>query len=69
MRILRRPAVIERTGLSNATIHRREQAGDFPARVKLGPNSIGWIEHEIDAWIESRRVAPRVDSSPTNNAT
>jgi prophage regulatory protein len=58
--ILRRPAVKAKTGLSNPTLKRLEAAGQFPARVELGKNSVGWIEHEVDEWIASRRVRRRV---------
>lgn len=27
---------------------------DFPKPIYLGPNTIGWWEHEVDAWLESR---------------
>lgn len=49
-RILRLPAVCERTGLSRATVYRR--FGHM--RIKLGPNSSGWLESEIDMWIAER---------------
>ena len=35
-------------------IWRNIQAGTFVAPLELGPNSIGWYEDEIDAWLESR---------------
>jgi prophage regulatory protein len=54
MKFLRRNEVCERTGLSYPTIWRRERAGAFPARRSLGPNSVGWLEHEVDKWIKSR---------------
>jgi prophage regulatory protein len=55
-KILRRPAVIQKTGLSRATIQREEAAGRFPGRIQLARNSIGWFEDEIDRFVESRRV-------------
>jgi prophage regulatory protein len=59
MNILRRPEVMARTGLSSPTIWRLERAGHFPARVQLAPNSVGWFESDIDAWLTSRqRVRP-----------
>jgi prophage regulatory protein len=58
MKILRRPEVEAQTGLSYPTIYRHIQAGTFPPQVQLGPNSVGWIEEEIDAWIASRRRGP-----------
>jgi prophage regulatory protein len=54
MKFLRRSEVVERTGLSYPTIWRYERAGKFPSRRELGPNSVAWLEHEIDKWIESR---------------
>nr|WP_213396473.1 AlpA family phage regulatory protein [Yoonia sp.] len=35
-------------------ITRLEKAGLFPRRVRLGAGRVGWVEEEIDAWIESR---------------
>ena len=70
MKFLRRPEVCKRTGLSYPTIWRQERAGAFPARRSLGPNSVGWLEHEIDMWIESRvrrpvkAEKPREESPP-----
>lgn len=52
--ILRRPQVCEVTGLSYATIWRKERAGQFPQRVKLGANSVGWIASEVDSWLRER---------------
>lgn len=57
MKILRIDDVTELTGLSRTTIWRREQEGDFPARLQLGPNSVGWKESDVLGWIESRPEA------------
>ncbi len=53
-RVLRLPAVVERIGLSRATVYRR--LGHL--RIKLGKNSVGWLEDDIAAWI-AERVAER----------
>ena len=53
MKVLRLPSVSEMTGLSRVTIWRKERAGKFPSRVQLGPNSVGWIEEEVEDWIET----------------
>jgi prophage regulatory protein len=55
--IIRLPAVLAKTGLSPSTIWRYEKAGTFPRRRQLGPNSVGWVVDEVDAWVERRRVA------------
>ena len=58
MRVLRKRRVRDKAGISFATIDRKEKAGEFPARIKLGEKAVGWLESEIDEWIE-RRVAAR----------
>jgi prophage regulatory protein len=52
-KIIRRSRVLEITGLSTSTITRREKAGDFPERIQLGPNSVGWYEDEVLAWVSN----------------
>jgi len=54
MNLLRKPAVLKKTGLSYPTIYRKMQAGNFPLPVQLGPNSVAWHENEIDDYIASR---------------
>ena len=49
--LLRISRVKLRTGLSTATIYRREAGGTFPARVRLGPKMVAWYESDIDAWV------------------
>jgi prophage regulatory protein len=53
-RLLRFPAVRERTGLSRSTIWRLERAGGFPRHRRISRNSVGWLENEIADWINSR---------------
>ena len=57
-RILRLPEVEERTGIRRATIYRRAKGGTFPQPVRLGPNSTGWLESEIDTFL-AEAVAAR----------
>lgn len=62
-KILRINEVVERTGLSRGSIWRRERDREFPTRVRLGGNSVGWREDEIEEWIDSlprARVAAAV---------
>lgn len=55
-RILRAPEVSRRCGISRVTIWRLERAGRFPARRHLTDYLVGWLEHEIDEWIATRRT-------------
>ena len=52
--ILRRKKVETRTGLSRSTIYLRIHEGTFPKPINLGPRAVGWVENEIDTWLESR---------------
>ena len=48
-----------RTGLSRSTIYARIAEGAFPRPIDLGGGrAVGWIESEIDAWLQAR-----IDSS------
>jgi prophage regulatory protein len=53
-RIIRKPELFGKIGLSDATIWRLEKAGKFSQRVKLGGNSTGWFSNEIDAWLAKK---------------
>jgi predicted DNA-binding transcriptional regulator AlpA len=37
------------------TIFRKERVGVFPKKIQLGPNSIGYLEEEIDNFILQRK--------------
>jgi len=52
--ILRRRKVEERTGLTRSTLYLKIKKGTFPHPVKLGPRSVGWIESEVNSWLESK---------------
>jgi prophage regulatory protein len=53
--ILRKPAVRQKTGLSDSTIWRLEKAGKFPKRVHLSANAVGHFENEVDDWLDQRK--------------
>ncbi len=53
-RILRTDEVQEIVGLSRSTIWRLERKGDFPARLPLGVNSVGWRSSDIEKWVHHR---------------
>ena len=50
-RLIRVAEVLSLTGLSRRTLYRKMLAGEFPAAVKIGTNSVAWRESEIVAWI------------------
>ena len=61
--ILRRKQVEARIGLSRSAIyaklrHNPKRPSDydptFPRPVSVGPKAVGWIESEINAWLNAR---------------
>ncbi len=54
LRLLRFPAVRERTGLSRSTIWRLERLGDFPRHRRISANVVAWVEAEVMSWIHSK---------------
>ena len=54
LKLLRFPAVRERTGLSRSTIWRLERQGAFPRHHRISANAVAWIEDDIANWIRSK---------------
>jgi prophage regulatory protein len=57
LRVIRLRELLKRVPYSTSTIYARVREGKFPAPVSLGGNSgnsVGWLEHEVEAWIEAR---------------
>lgn len=56
-RILRRPEVELRTGLSRSAIYALMSRKQFPAAIPLTAKAVGWLESSIDGWIAERTAA------------
>jgi prophage regulatory protein len=52
LRILRFPDVVTKTGLSKSAIYGRIRSSEFPVPVPLGPRAVGFVEQEINEWLE-----------------
>lgn len=52
-KLLRRPEVEARTGLSRSTLYDWMKRGAFPQPVKLGARLVAWRESDVAAWLES----------------
>jgi prophage regulatory protein len=61
-RILRMQALKRKTGRGHSSIYMAMKEGDFPRPIKIGKRGVGWLEHEVDAWIKAR-VSQR-DNAP-----
>ena len=51
-KLIRLPAVIERTGFSRSWIYELINQKQFPQPIKIGSRAVAFIEGEIDEWIE-----------------
>ncbi len=70
--------VLEITGLSRATLYIKIKKKEFPHQVSLGTHAVGWIEHEVQDWIDWRanlrvgtepEIHPAWESVPAREVT
>ncbi|WP_116870595.1 AlpA family transcriptional regulator [Vibrio splendidus] len=54
MRFLRLQDVMSLTGLGRSTIYKFMDEDIFPKNIPLGGRAVGWLESEIEEWMESR---------------
>ena len=47
------------TGMSRTWIYDAIQRGDFPKPVALGARAVGWLDSDVDAFIQARVDASR----------
>ena len=54
VKIIRVPTVLERIGVSRSTLYQWVSEGKFPRSVPIGDRAVGWLESDVDAWIERK---------------
>lgn len=59
LRIIRKNEVRRKTGMGDTWLNEAIKTGNFPQPIALGVRSIGFIESEVDDWIEARIAASR----------
>ena len=52
--LIRKKVAAARVGWHPSHLMRKVRAGEFPQPVDLGPNSIAFVESEVDDWIRQR---------------
>ncbi|WP_124310345.1 helix-turn-helix transcriptional regulator [Pseudomonas chlororaphis] len=52
--LLRLPGVCALVGLSKSQIYRLIRAGEFPAGISLGANSVAWPAEQVRAWVAEK---------------
>lgn len=53
-RIVRERERARITGVGRTPWYTLEQQGLAPKRIKLGPRMVGWLESDLQSWIEER---------------
>lgn len=60
VKILRLPGVVQKTGIAKSTIYdwvnpkSPRYDSTFPKQRRLGQQSVGWLESELDEWLLQR---------------
>jgi len=62
-KVLRIPEVQSRTGLSRSSIYLFISRGEFPKPISLGRRAVGWLEPDIDEWLQGQIEASRQSKS------
>ena len=57
--ILRLPQVKIKVGLSSSSIDFAVAEKRFPQPVQLGARAVGWLESEVDDWVNNRIAMSR----------
>ncbi|MEI7670316.1 MAG: AlpA family transcriptional regulator [Pseudomonadota bacterium] len=60
-RFIKLPETEKRTGYKRASIYKKIKEGKFPSPYPLGDRAVGWLESDIDNWIEERINASRIN--------
>ena len=53
--VLRLREVSAQTGCSRSALYAAMAANKFPKPISLGARSVGWLESEIQDWVEQRK--------------
>ena len=59
IKVLRIKDLMSKIGMARTTIYDRinpkspRYDSSFPKPIKLGLSAVGWLEHEINAWVEN----------------
>ena len=53
-RFLRIPEIVQRTGMSKATVYNRINQGLFPKQIPIGANLVVWLESDVQKWMQEQ---------------
>ncbi len=66
MQFIRKKATAKRVGYHPSHIMRLVRANRFPQPVRIGPNSIAFVEEEVNQWQQARVDARDADKDRAN---
>ena len=52
-RLILKPELLQRVGLSYTTIYNLMRKGRFPRSVTLTDDRVAWHEHEVNEWVQT----------------
>lgn len=61
--ILRPKQLSKKLSVSPATLWRLQHANDFPKKVQLSARAVGWLQSDIDTWLEKKATKSQSSSS------
>ncbi len=53
-RVIRPNELVKILSVSRPTLWRMEKKGELPKRRKISTGSVGWLEKDIEEWLENR---------------
>ena len=54
MRVIRIKEVCQKVGLSRPSVLRKSREGTFPMKINVGAKAIGFIEEEVEQWLQEQ---------------
>jgi prophage regulatory protein len=58
-RVIRVPQVLDKAGVGRTKLYEMIEQGEFPRPFRLGLRAIGWLERDVERWIQLRVKAGR----------
>ncbi len=52
--VIRWPELRRELRADRSTVWRWQRSQGFPKPVRIGPNSVGWLRSEVNAWLAAR---------------
>lgn len=65
-RIIRIATVVDQTGIPKSSIYALIKEGEFPEPIQLSHRCVGFIESEVQDWIEEKIAARDNDEEATH---